>query len=191
MNDKPLKMKKSDRTRAAIAAAAQQIFAAQGYERATIRDIAAAADIDPTMVMRYFGSKDRLFAEVAEFDLDLPDVAALDRERVGETLVAHFLSVWEGERGSGGGFPILLRSAASNDYAAARMQQLFAAQVLPAMLALGPPETAPRRAGLVATQMLGLALTRYVLRLPPVVMLDGDTIVREIGATVQRYATGT
>lgn len=192
MNDKPLKMKKSDRTRAAIAAAAQQIFAAQGYERATIRDIAAAADIDPTMVMRYFGSKDRLFAEVAEFDLDLPDVAALDRERIGETLVAHFLSVWEGQGGSagGGGFPILLRSAASNDYAAARMQQLFAAQVLPAMLALGPPASAPQRAGLVATQMLGLALTRYVLRLPPVVMLDRETIVREIGATVQRYATG-
>jgi AcrR family transcriptional regulator len=112
MNDKPLKMKKSDRTRAAIAAAAQQIFAAQGYERATIRDIAAAADIDPTMVMRYFGSKDRLFAEVAEFDLGLPDIAALDRDRIGETLVAHFLSVWEGQGGSAGGFPILLRSAA-------------------------------------------------------------------------------
>jgi AcrR family transcriptional regulator len=190
MNDKPLKMKKSDRTRAAIAAAAQQIFAAQGYERATIRDIAAAADIDPTMVMRYFGSKDRLFAEVAEFDLGLPDIAALDRDRIGETLVAHFLSVWEGQGGSAGGFPILLRSAASNDYAAARMQQLFAAQVLPAMLALGPPDSAPQRAGLVATQMLGLALTRYVLRLPPVVMLDRETIVREIGATVQRYATG-
>jgi len=183
MNDKPLKMKKSDRTRAAIAAAAQRIFASQGYERATIREIAAAAGIDPTMVMRYFGSKDRLFAEVAEFDLDLPDLAALD-----ETLVAHFLSVWESE--SGGGFPILLRSATSNDYAAARMQQLFAAQVLPAMLVLGPPDSAPQRAGLVATQMLGLALARYVLRLPPVVMLDRDTIVREIGATLQRYATG-
>lgn len=188
MNDKPLKMKKSDRTRAAIAVAAQRIFASQGYERATIREIAAAAGIDPTMVMRYFGSKDRLFAEVAEFDLDLPDLAALDRDRIGETLVAHFLSVWESE--SGGGFPILLRSAASNDYAAARMQQLFAAQVLPAMLALGPPDSAPQRAGLVATQMLGLALARYVLRLPPVVMLDRDTIVREIGATVQRYAIG-
>jgi len=190
MDDKPRKMKKSDRARAAIAEAARVLFAGQGYERTTIRDIAAAARIDPSMVMRYYGSKDRLFAEVAVFDLDLPDIGAIDRDRIGETLVAHFLHMWEGE-GAQGGFPILLRSAASNDFAAARMQQLFAGQILPAMLAVGGPESAARRAGLVATQMLGLALTRYVLRLPPVAMLDHETIVREIGATVQRYATGS
>ncbi len=72
MKDKPLKMKKSDRSRAAIEAAARRLFAEQGYERTVIRDIAAAADIDPAMVMRYFGSKERLFAEVADFDLRLP-----------------------------------------------------------------------------------------------------------------------
>ena len=187
MNDKPLKMKKSERTRATIEEAARRLFAEQGYERTVIRDIAAAAEIDPAMVIRYFGSKDRLFAEVADFDLGLPDVASIDRARVGETLVGHFLALWEGE-GANGGLPILLRSAASNEYAAMRMQQLFAAQVLPVILALGPSETAAKRAGLVASQILGLALTRYVLRLPPVVALDRDTILREVGATVQRYA---
>ena len=90
-----------------------------------------------------------------------------------------------------GGLPVLLRSAASNEFAAQRMQQLFAAQILPVMLAAGPAATAPQRAGLAASQMLGLALTRYVLVFPPVVALDHATIVREIGATVQRYATGT
>lgn len=188
MTDKPLKMKKSERSRAAIEAAARRLFAEQGYERTVIRDIAAAAGIDPAMVIRYFGSKERLFAEVADFDLGLPDIASLDPGRIGETLVGHFLKLWEGE-GADGGLPILLRSAASNDFAAARMQQLFAAQILPVMLAVGPAETAAKRAGLAATQMLGLALTRYVLRLPPVVALDRDTILREIGATVQRYVT--
>ena len=190
MTDKLLKMKKSERTRAAIEAAARRLFAEQGYERTVIRDIAAAAGIDPAMVIRYFGSKERLFAEVADFDLGLPDVTALDRARIGETLVAHFLTMWEGEQANGG-LAILLRSAASNEFAAQRMQQLFAAQILPVMLAAGPAATAPQRAGLAASQMLGLALTRYVLAFPPVVALDHATIVREIGATVQRYATGT
>ena len=70
------------------------------------------------------------------------------------------------------------------------MQHLFAAQVFPVILSLGPPETASKRAGLVASQILGLALTRYVLALPPVVALDRETILAEVGATVQRYATG-
>ena len=189
MTDKPLKMKKSERTRAAIEAAARRLFAEQGYERTVIRDIAAAADIDPAMVIRYFGSKDRLFSEVADFDLGLPDVASIDPARMGQTLVAHFLALWEGD-GANGGLPVLLRSAASNDFAAARMQQLFAAQVFPVILSLGPTETASQRAGLVASQILGLALTRYVLTLPPVVALDRDTILAEVGTAVQRYATG-
>jgi len=169
-------------------AAARRLFAEQGYERTVIRDIAAAAGIDPAMVIRYFGSKDRLFAEVADFDLGLPDVARIDRALVGETLVGHFLALWEDD-GANSGLPILLRSAASNEFAAARMQQLFAAQVLPVILSLGSPESAAKRAGLVASQILGLAFTRYVLRLPPVVALDRATILAEVGATVQRYAT--
>ena len=189
MVDKPLKMKKSERTRAAIEAAARRLFAEHGYERTGIRDIAAAAAIDPAMVIRYFGSKDRLFAEVADFDLGLPDVAGIDPAQVGRTLVAHFLALWEGDSANGG-LPVLLRSAASNEFAATRIQQLFAAQVLPVLLSLGPPETAPQRAGLVASQILGLALTRYVLALPPVVALDRETMLAEVGATVQRYATG-
>ena len=66
MVGKPLKMKKSERTRAAIEAAARRLFAEQGYERTVIRDIAAAAGIDPAMVIRYFGSKDRLYQAVLE-----------------------------------------------------------------------------------------------------------------------------
>ena len=67
--------RRSDRTRAAILAAARERFAADGYERATIRAIAADAAIDPAMVMRYFGNKEKLFAAAAEFDLRLPDLS--------------------------------------------------------------------------------------------------------------------
>jgi AcrR family transcriptional regulator len=180
---------KSIRTREAIEAAARELFAANGFERTTVRDIGARARIDPSMIIRYYGGKDGLFARVTTPNLDLPDLNEVDTTRIGETLVRHFLAQWEGAE-TDGAMPVLLRSAASNEAAAERLRQMFAAQVLPALARTGPPDTAARRAGLVASQLLGLALTRYVLRLPPVVAMPADFIVRTIGKTIQRYATG-
>ena len=179
----PRKIEKSDRTRSAIEEAARRLFAQHGYERTTIREIASTAQIDPAMVIRYFGSKDELFSIVAEPDLRLPNLKELDEDRIGETLVSHFLELWEGSSG----LPVLLRSAASNEAAAERLKQAMAGQVLPAIAAVGKPETAPHRAGLVASQLLGMALTRYVLKLPPVVAMDRNDIIRDVGATIQRY----
>lgn len=180
---------KADRTRAAILAAAQQLFAGQGYELTTVRDIAAIADIDPAMVIRYFGSKDELFARAAVFNLKLPDLSKAERSEIGETLVRHFLSLWEGENANGA-MPILLRSAASNETAANKLREIFMGQVLPALTHAGGRSGAAERAGLVSSQLLGLALCRYVLKLPPVVGLSQETIIREVGRTIQRYATG-
>lgn len=180
---------KSIRTREAIEAAARELFLLKGFDRTTVREIAARARIDPAMIIRYFGSKDALFALVAMPDLRMPDLGDSDPKCVGESLVRHFLEQWEGE-GSGGGLPVLLRSAASSPEAAERLRDVFRAQVFPAVARIGPPETAAIRAGLVSSQLLGLAMTRYVLCLPPVVAMSRDMIVRTIGETVQRYATG-
>lgn len=181
---------KSVRTRTAIENAARELFAINGFERTTVRDIAARAQIDPAMIIRYFGSKEALFAHVAMPDLHLEDLGDTDPESLGRAMVRHFLEQWEGER-AGGGLPVLLRSAASNEHAAERLRTLFASQVFPAIARLGTPESAAVRAGLVASQLLGLAITRYVLRLPPVVALPQEVIIGSIGDTVQRYATGT
>lgn len=181
---------KSERTRLAIEAAARKLFAINGFERTTVRDIGAEAEIDASMIIRYFGSKEALFARVAMPDLQLPDLSGTESSRIGETLVRHFLDQWEGD-GQGGVMPVLLRSAASNDAAAERLRAIFQSQVFPAIARVGPPETAPTRAGLVASQLLGLALTRYILRVPPMVSMPRDVLVREVGATIQRYATGS
>jgi AcrR family transcriptional regulator len=181
----PRQIEKSARTRAAIEDAARQLFSEHGFERTTVREIAAKAQIDPALVIRYFGSKDDLFSTVAEPQLQLPDLTHVDAKKIGETLVGHFLEMWE----SGSGMPVLLRSAASNDGAAKKLTEIFARQVLPVVASAGDPATAPQRAGLVASQLLGLALTRYILKLPPVVMLERNFIVREVGRTIQRYVT--
>lgn len=175
----------SERTKAAILSAARDRFAAVGYEAATIRGIAAGAGIDPAMVMRYFGSKDRLFAAAAEFDLRFPDFTGVDREHLGAALVSHFLERWEGDEP----LVLLLKSSATNHEAAQRMRQIFVTQLEP-MVARLAPDAAGARAGLIATQILGLAFGRYVLKLPPIAHMSRDEVVGWIGPTVQKYLDG-
>jgi AcrR family transcriptional regulator len=184
MNEPPVKPRRSDATRNAILAAARERFAADGYERATIRAIASQAEIDPAMVMRYFGSKEGLLAAAAQFDLHLPDLRSLPLEEMGATLAGHFLTVWENNET----FVALLRSSMTNTAAADRMKAIFQTQVAPMIASVSPePATAAIRAGLVSSQLLGLAICRYVLRLPPVRALDRSQIVANIGPTLQRY----
>lgn len=180
-------VRRSDRTRAAILAAARERFAADGYERATIRAIAADAQIDPAMVMRYYGSKEKLFAAAAEFDLRLPDLSAVPKSRIGVTLVRHFVERWEGDET----LTALLRAGVTNAAAAERMRQIFAGQLGPAVAEwTGSAQDAPVRAGLAASQILGFALCRYVLSFPPVAAMSADETVSWLGPTIQRYLTG-
>jgi AcrR family transcriptional regulator len=178
--------RRSEKTKAAILAAAREKFAAVGYQAATIRTIAADANIDPSMVMRYFGSKDQLFAAAAEFDLRFPDLTGVDVHGVGEALIRHFLDRWEGDET----LVLLLRTSTTNADAAQRMQQIFASQLAPTVARLAPSD-AGKRAALIATQILGLALCRYVLKLPPITQLSRDDVVVWIGPTVQRYLTAS
>jgi AcrR family transcriptional regulator len=178
---------KSARTRARILDAARSEFAARGFQGATVRAIAREAQIDPAMVMRYFGSKTRLFEAASQLDLMIPDLASVPRSRIGEVLVRHFLARWEGEAGDDS-LLLLLRSAVVDEQAAKRMRRMFAQQLAPALatVVVDPEEVAPR-VGLVASQMLGLALTRHLLRLPPVAGMEPERIVARVGPTVQRY----
>jgi AcrR family transcriptional regulator len=182
--------RRSEQTRAAILEAARRRFAADGFERTTIRAIAADAGIDPSMVMRYYGSKDGLFAAAADIDLQLPDLTTVPREQLGETLVRHWVERWEGDLADEA-LLVLFRSAITHETAAAQLRAIFAAQVAAALATVvDDPAEAPVRAGLVATQALGLALCRYVLKLPPVVALDSGALVESISPTIQRYLTG-
>jgi AcrR family transcriptional regulator len=182
------RVRDSGETRATILTAARVRFAKEGYEKATIRAIAADAEIDPALVMRYFGNKDKLFAAAAEFDLRLPDLSRVPREEVGAALVEHFLDRWEADDT----FLVLLRAAATNDAAAKKVRAVLSGQVGPAIAALcRDPASAGVRAGLVASQMLGMALCRYVLKLPPVMSMSRADVVAWLGPTVQRYVASS
>jgi AcrR family transcriptional regulator len=173
-------------TRDRILTVAREHFARQGYDRTTIRAIASEAQIDPSMVMRYFGNKEELFKVAASIDLALPDLTTIPDGEVGRVLTAHFVRTWDSE----GTLMALLRRAASDPQATEQMRSIFATQVAVAVAPLCPdPSQAGRRAALVATQLLGIALSRYVLQLPPIVEMDPDEIVSWIAPTIDRYLT--
>ncbi|MEU4454584.1 TetR family transcriptional regulator [Nocardioides sp. NPDC023903] len=173
-------------TRERILAVAREHFARQGYDRTTIRAIASEAQIDPSMVMRYFGNKEELFKVAASIDLALPDLSTTPEGEVGRVMTAHFVRTWDSE----GTLMALLRRAASDPQAAEQMRSIFATQVAAAVAPLCPdPTEAARRAALVATQLLGIALGRYVLHLPPIVEMDPEEIVTWVAPTIDRYLT--
>ena len=172
-------------TKATILNVARQRFASDGYELATIRAIAADAGIDPALVIRYYGNKESLFAAAAEFDLQLPDLTKLEPDDASKALVEHFLSRWEQDDT----LKALLRAAVTNESAVTKMQTIFASQLGPTIAELSglPVKEAATRAGLLATQMLGIALCRYIIKLPPVMELKRTEIVNWLAPTVRRY----
>ncbi|MGW0735849.1 TetR/AcrR family transcriptional regulator [Streptomyces sp. NPDC002851] len=180
--------RRSDATRAAILGAARERFAADGYERATIRAIARDAGIDPSMVMRYYGNKEGLFAAAAEIDLRLPEIQVefVSDQHVGAALVTHFVDRWEQDET----LTALLRVGVTNAAGAERMQEIFRQQLGPLAARFAPEGAdARRRAALAASQILGMAMVRYILRLPPAVELTREELIAWLAPTVQRYLT--
>ncbi|MEV4657560.1 TetR family transcriptional regulator [Micromonospora sp. NPDC049301] len=181
-------------TRQAILDAAQAAFAERGFDAASIRAIAGTAGVDPALVHHYFGSKDQLFLAAMNSPVDpgelLPKVLAGDQDGIGERLVRTFLGVWDSPAGTAG--VALLRSAVSNEWTARLLREFITTQVLRRVLDQLDVEPAqlPLRGSLIASQLIGLAMMRHVVRLEPVASADPETLVAAVGPTVQRYLTG-
>ncbi len=180
-------------TRAAVLAAAREAFGMQGYGATSVRAVARTAGVDPSLVLHFFGSKDGLFAAAVELPVDPAEVVAGllagGADGLGERIVRTFLAVWDASPGQG---PMLamLRSAVSHEDAAAMLRELLL-RVLLRPLALGAGGDDPDlRAALLASQVVGLAITRYVLRLEPVTSASADQLAPLLGPTLQRYLTG-
>jgi AcrR family transcriptional regulator len=178
-------------TREAILAAARTAFAEKGFDGASIRYIATSAGVDPALVHHYFGPKDQLFLAALESPIDpgkvLPQVAAGGIDGLGERLVRTFLGIWDSPAGSAG--VALLRSAVRNDLAARLLREFLTTQVMRRVLdhvELDPAEV-PTRASLIASQMMGMAMMRYVIRLEPLASAAPEAIVAAVAPTIQRY----
>ena len=179
-------------TRRALLDAARQTFVEQGFDGATVRAIARSAGVDAAMVNHWFGGKEGLFAAAMEFPIDpavlIEQLLAGGPDGLGDRIVRRFLSVWDTNRG--GPLIALIRSASTHEESA-RMMREFITRVLFGRLTSALDVDRPDlRAALCGTQMSGLALVRYVIRLEPLASADVDTVAAAIGPTMQRYLTG-
>jgi AcrR family transcriptional regulator len=180
-------------TREAILAAARNGFAELGYDRATIRGVAATAGVDPALVIHYFGSKEALFGAALELPVRPAEIlargAAAGPDQLGATIVRTFLEAWEPPE-TRVRLMAMLRSAMTNDAAMAMIRDLLVREVFgPITQALGVPD-AQLRATLVGSQFVGLAIMRFIARLEPLASTSVDELVAAVGPTVQRYLTG-
>jgi AcrR family transcriptional regulator len=181
-------------TREAILVSAKHAFAERGYDKASIRQIASGAEVDPALVHHYFGSKEKLFLATMEAPVDptemIPKIVAGGVDGVGERLVRVFLTVWDSPAGTSAA--ALLRSALSHDWSARMLREFLTSQILRRIvqnLDIDPKE-APTRASLAASQMIGVAMTRYILKIEPIASLPREALVAAVGPTVQRYLAG-
>ncbi|KRD05676.1 TetR family transcriptional regulator [Mycobacterium sp. Root265] len=181
-------------SRDAVLAAAKHHFAAHGYEKTTLRAIARDAHVDPSMVLYLFGSKADLFRESLRLLLDPEQlVAAMTAAEgdVGTRLVRRYLQIWEGPE-TGQSMIAMLQSATSNPDANEALRSFIQTYVLTAVSGvIGGGEQAPLRAMLAATNLLGTALLRYVMKVPPLADLPTEDVVTLIGPTVNRYLTAS
>lgn len=181
-------------TRETILDAARRKFAELGYDRTTLRNIAADADVDAALVSHYFGSKQRLFAAAAPMPLDpekvLADLLDGPRETIGHRLAGHVVGVMESADGrlkiTG-----LIRAAASEEAAAALIRERITVALLePLARGLDSPQ-ARLRAAFAGSQMVGLIMSRHVIGVQVLADCDAETLIATVGPVLQHYLTGT
>ena len=182
-------------SRDAVLSAAKQRFATEGYEKTTLRAVARDAHVDPSMVLYLFGSKEELFRESLRLILD-PEVlvaaltgAADDDPDIGTRMVRTYLRIWE-TPDTAASMRAMLQSATSNTDANDAFRGFMQNYVLTAVSGvLGGGEQARLRAMLAASNLVGTAVLRYIIQVPPLATLTADQVVALIAPTVTRYLT--
>jgi AcrR family transcriptional regulator len=180
-------------TRSQILEAARRSFADRGFAGTTIRAVAGDAGVDPALVHHYFGAKDDLFLAALDVPVDprvlVPPVFAAGTDGAGERLLRLFLSVWDDPQAR---LPLLalVRAGLVQEAPESLLGQGILRMLLTPLRAALDPADADRRVELVVSQVVGLVVTRYLLRLEPLASMPADELVAAVAPTLQRYLDG-
>ncbi|MFD9129103.1 TetR family transcriptional regulator [Kitasatospora sp. NPDC059571] len=197
-DDQPAPRKKTGRrpgsadTRRTVLEAARAEFAARGYQKASMRAIARAAGVDAALLHHYFGSKDRLFLAALEFPVDpqlvVERILTGDPDAVGERVAGFVLALWE-EPTVRDRLLALLRTAAASEEVAALMRGFMVTELVSRVAdGLGVPQP-ELRVELVMSQILGLAMARYVIRVEPLASAPAEELLPLLARAVQTHLT--
>lgn len=172
--------------------AARSLFAEVGFERATIRGIAARASVDPALVHHFFGTKNDLLRAALVLPFNPATLFAVMDEHPGDegrALVARVLELW-GQPQVREQFTALLRVAMSREEAKVALRDVLTRELLQRLESQVGTDDAPLRAALVASQIAGLAMTRFIIGIQPIATSSNARLVAAVGPTIQRYLTG-
>jgi AcrR family transcriptional regulator len=180
-------------TRDQVLAAARAEFLENGYEAVSLRGVARRAGVDPGTVRHWFGDKTHLFtATIGVVDVDPATVVrtAVDGpvDALGERLVRAVAEIWDTDHGTT--VRLVMPAVMSDPGLRALLPQFLGAELLgPIVRRLGVSD-APLRTALVASQMAGVLLTRYLVPVEPLASLSPAQVAELVGPTMQRYLTG-
>lgn len=168
------------------------MFGDSGYTVTTLRGVAHRAGVDPALILHHFGSKQVLFRSAMHVSLDPVAIEAIlgssDEGSLGERLCLYFLGLWE-DGVTREPLLAMLRSALTHEAAAESLRDFVSeALVGPVAMVLDTPDAA-LRATLMGSQLVGLAIARYVLRIEPLASADPATVATWIAPTLERYLT--
>lgn len=177
-------------TRDAILAVARRRFATRGYDATSLRAIATEAKVDPALIIHYFGTKEGLFAAATGLPTGLSeafrDLAALPLDEFAHALVLSYLHLVDSDK-SRNAILALVRSAVSNDRAAAMLREFLTTGLLPAIARRTAHPDAQLRASLVAAQLIGIATQRHVIRVEPLAKASPDDIAALVAPAIEQY----
>ncbi|MDQ6895782.1 MAG: TetR family transcriptional regulator [Actinomycetota bacterium] len=181
----------SEDTRSLIVEAARAEFADKGYDGTALRAVARNAGVDAALIHHYFDGKADLFAQavvLTRVDPRIVIAGVLDGplETLGDRIVRTFLAVWD-DPDNGERLVAMLRAAQTNEDVAAVMRRVLVQDIVGQVTRRTGVSDAHLRGGMAATQLVGMATSRYLLRLSPVVDASHDDLARWIGPTLQRY----
>lgn len=190
--------------RRAVLHAARELFAERGFERTTMRAVAARAGVDPALIYHYFGDKDGLlfaalqppadaatvFAGLAAAGTDRTGAARTGADRTGEELVRRLIGLWEERPEVREQMVAIIRTALSHDHAAGLLRDILSSFILAALSDVLADDRRELRVALIGSHIGGLMLARYILKVPGAAAASPEDLVQAVGPTVQRYLTG-
>lgn len=180
-------------TKEAIERSARGQFGELGYDRATIRGIGRDAGVDPALVMHFFGSKRELFRAVIalpfEPEVVLPEVLAGPRSQMGKRLARFVVELFDDPQRRDVMVGIV-RAATAEPASATLVRELATQRIVDAVASTLDSDDAALRADLAASQIIGMALARYIIRFEPLASLPAERVAEAIAPNLQRYLTG-
>lgn len=183
----------SSDTRETILAAARERFAAHGYDRTRVRDVARDAGVDSALVHYFFKSKDGLFVAAMQLPVRpaevLGPVLAEGVDGLGERLVRRLLTVWD-EPANRAALMTIVQGASSHPGAALALREFVLREIVGRIAGALEGEDGLLRANLVASQVVGLIAARYLARVEPLASLEREQVVSLVAPTLQRYLDG-